>query len=335
MSDEQRRLDLADFLRTRRMHLLPEQVGLVSGGRRRTPGLRREEVAQLAHVGVSWYTLLEQGRDIRPSSEVLHNIADALQFTPAERQHLFLLAEQPHRVNMHASNEQVSPALRRVLDALNPIPAYIFDNRWNYLAYNTAADRVLLLSKPVPPYENNAVWRIFANPTSRYLYVPKWEQLAQKLLAEFRADSAQYADEAWFKRLVADLQRVSPEFRAWWPRHDVRGKSDTLKTIEHPLVGCLVFEHTTLQVPAMPRLKLMIYTPLPETDTVEKLHQLMAMKTDKAGELAGSLEMSAPDMKLLTGNGEYNDEPDAEPEPQPANPKSEQITKAQRKPRLF
>jgi transcriptional regulator with XRE-family HTH domain len=257
------------------MRLSPEQVGLINGGRRRTPGLRREEVAQLANVGVSWYTLLEQGRDIHPSSEVLQSIADALQLTPDERQHLFLLADQQHLVDTYASHEQVSPALHRVLDALNPIPAYVMGRRWNYLAWNTTAEHVFLLSKPVPPYEYNAVWRIFADPMSHHIHNPKWEQVAQKVLAEFRADSARYADEEWFKRLIADLQRVSPEFRAWWPRHDVRGRSDALKDIEHPLVGCLMFEHTTLQVPTMPELKIMIYTPLPETDTLEKLQQLM------------------------------------------------------------
>lgn len=275
MSDEQRRQDLADFLRTRRMRLSPEQVGLIHGGRRRTPGLRREEVAQLANVGVSWYTLLEQGRDIHPSREVLQSIADALQLTSDERQHLFLLADQQHLVDTHASHEQVSPALRRVLDALDPIPAYVIGRRWDYLAWNTAAEQVFLLSKSVSPYEYNAVWRMFAGPKSHHLYFPEWEQVAQKVLAEFRADSARYADEEWFKHLIADLQRVSPEFRAWWPRHDVRGRADARKDIEHPLVGCLMFEHTTLQVPTAPELKVMIYTPLPETDTLEKLQQLM------------------------------------------------------------
>jgi len=281
MSDEQYRQDLADFLRTRRMRLSPEQVGLIRSGRRRTPGLRREEVAQLANVGVSWYTLLEQGRDIHPSTEVLQSIADALQLTPAEQQHLFLLADQRPLVETHISNEQVSPALRRVLDALNPTPAYIIGRQWNYLAWNTAAEHVLLLSKPVPPHEYNVIWRIFTDPKSQQ-YNPTWEQLAQKVLAEFRADSARCVHEKWFKRLIADLQRVSPEFRAWWPRHDVGGRADTRKAIEHPLVGCLMFEHTTLQVPAMPELKLMIFTPLPETDTLEKLQQLMVQVVDSS-----------------------------------------------------
>lgn len=277
MSDEQRRQDLADFLRTRRIRLSPEQVGLIGGGRRRTPGLRREEVAQLANVGVSWYTLLEQGRAIHPSSEVLQSIADALQLTPDERHHLFMLANQQHPVETHdVTDEQVSPALHRVLDALNPIPAYAIGRRWNYLAWNTAAERVLLLSRSVPPYDKNAVWRMFADPMSHHLHDnSRWEQVAMKVLAEFRADSARFADEEWFNRLIADLQHISPEFRAWWPRHDVRGRSDARKDIEHPLAGCLRFEHTTLQVPTQPELKIMIYTPLPETDTLEKLQQLM------------------------------------------------------------
>ncbi len=274
MSDEQYRQDLADFLRTRRKRIPPEQVGLTRGGRRRTPGLRREEVAQLANVSVSWYTLLEQGRDTHPSKEVLQNIADALQLTPDEQQHLFLLANKQPIVETHIPDEQVSPALRRVLDALNPFPAYIVGRRWNYLAWNSAAEHVLMLSKPVPPYEYNVIWRIFADPNIQE-HNPKWEQVAQKVLAEFRADCARCVHEEWFKRMISDLQRVSPEFRAWWPRHDVRGRADARKDIQHPLVGYLMFEHTTLQVPAAPDLKLMIFTPLPETGTLEKLQQLM------------------------------------------------------------
>ena len=277
MSEKQRRQDLADFLRTRRMRLSPEEVGLISGGRRRTPGLRREEVLQLAHVGDSRYTLLEQGRAIHPSSEVLHSIADALQLTHDERQHLFLLADQQYFSDTQFVDEEVSPALRRVLDALDPIPAYIMGRRWDYLAWNTAAEHIFLPSKLLPPYEYNTVWRVFTSPEVRVRH-PEWEQVAQRVLAEFRADSVRYADDEWFKRLIADLQRVSPEFRAWWSRHDVRGRADARKDIEHPLVGLLMFEHTTLQVPTAPELKVMIYTPLPGTDTLEKLQQLVNTK---------------------------------------------------------
>jgi transcriptional regulator with XRE-family HTH domain len=278
MSSEQRRQDLADFLRTRRLRLSPEQVGLMSGKRRRTPGLRREEVAQLANVGVSWYTLLEQGRDIHPSKDVLHSIAEALRLTSDEQRHLFLLADQPLSIQIHTPDEQVSPALQRVLDALTPVPAFIIGSRWNYLAWNRTADYIFKLSQSVSPYDNNVVWRTFADPTSFQIHTPKWEQVALKILEEFRAESVRYADEDWFKRLIADLQRVSPEFRAWWPRHDVRGIADARKDILHPVMGPLMFEHTTLQVPTMPELKIMIYTPVPETNTLEKLQQLMDTK---------------------------------------------------------
>ena len=277
MSDEQRRHDFADFLRTRRLRLSPEEVGLIRGGRRRTKGLRREEVAERANVGVSWYTLLEQGRDVHPSREVLAAIADALQLTPDERQHLFFFANQPYLIETSSSDELISPALRRVLDSLTPTPAYIIDRRWNYLAWNTTASQIFLRTEMAPPYEYNVIWRIFTDPKIRLLNKePTWEQVALQVLEEFRAESVRYADEEWFKRLIADLQHVSPEFRAWWPHHNVRGRADARKTLEHPLVGCLMFEHTTLQVPAQPELKVMIYTPLPQTGTLEKLQQLMA-----------------------------------------------------------
>lgn len=275
MGSEQRRRELADFLRTRRMRLSPERVGLTSGRRRRTPGLRREEVAQLANVGVSWYISLEQGLDIHPSKDVLHGIADALQLTSDERYHLFTLADQHLSLETYEPDEQVSPSLQRLLDVLTPVPAFIVGRHWYCLAWNVMADYLFQLSHPASPHDNNIVWRTFINPISIEIHTPKWEQVAQKVLEEFRAETVRYVDEDWFKRLIADLEHASPEFRAWWPRHDVRGIADAQKEMMHPLVGHLMFEHTTLQVPTMPHLKVMIYTPLPETDTLEKLKQLM------------------------------------------------------------
>ncbi|KAB8141285.1 helix-turn-helix domain-containing protein [Chloroflexia bacterium SDU3-3] len=278
MSDEQRRHELAEFLRTRRTRISPEQVGLFGGGRRRTPGLRREEVAHLAHVGVSWYTLLEQGRDIRPSRAVLQSIADALQLSPVERQHMFVLADQgPLPADLPEEDEEISPALQRMLDALDPLPAYVMNARWNYLAGNRAAVEVLRIQRSTTPYGNNAIWRIFTDPESRAIHPHTWEQVAQKVLAEFRADSTPYMHEPWLQRLIADLQDASPEFRAWWPQHDIRAKSDSIKHIIHPLAGELKFEHTILQAVAAPGLKLMVYTPLPGTDTLERLQQLLGV----------------------------------------------------------
>ncbi|GCE10696.1 helix-turn-helix transcriptional regulator [Tengunoibacter tsumagoiensis] len=275
MNEAQRRQALGDFLRTRRSRIFPTEVGLPAGKRRRTPGLRREEVAQLANIGVSWYTSLEQGRDIHPSTEILSSIATALQLTFDERQHLFLLADMQRFHDELPLDEYISPALRRILEDLNPDPAYVMGRRWDYLAWNTAAEQVFTPSRISLPYAYNIVWRIFGN-SERQSNDPDWEQKAQGILAEFRAESVQYADEEWFKQLIADLQQVSPEFRAWWPRHDVRGRLDGRKNIEHPVVGSLLFEHVTLQVPSNSHLKVMIYTPLPGTKTSEKLQFLLS-----------------------------------------------------------
>lgn len=272
--DIQRRETLADFLRTRRARLSPAEAGFPAGRRRRLPGLRREEVAQLANIGVSWYTSLEQGRDISPSLDVLHSLADALQLSPEERQHLLLLANQQPAA-IFPQIETVSPVLLRVLEDLNPDPAYIMNRRWDYVAWNKAAKCVFFPENIAsPPYERNLVWRIFANPANQEGFV-EWEEKAQAILAEFRAETARYADEDWHKQLVADLQRISPQFRDWWPRHDVRGRNDGPKDIEHPTAGRLQFEFTTLQVPANPDFKVMIYMPLSGTDTAAKIQRLL------------------------------------------------------------
>lgn len=275
MDKTRRRETLAHFLRTRRARLSPGDVNLPAGYRRRTPGLRREEVAQLANIGISWYTSLEQGRDVSPSVEVLQSLASALRLSEVERQHLFLLAGQPYASSARSPHqEEISPILLHILEDLNPTPAYIMDWRWNYVCWNAAAS-ALGLSGTKQPYGSNIVWRIFTSrPESSSS--TQWETVAQKVLAEFRAESTLYADDEWLQQLIADLQRVSPEFREWWPRQDVRERSDGRKAFEHPVVGRLLFEHTTLQVPANPGLKIMIYRPFPETDTAQKLRQLLA-----------------------------------------------------------
>jgi transcriptional regulator with XRE-family HTH domain len=166
MDGSERRQVLSDFLRKKRTCLTPADVGLPPGRRRRTPGLRREEVAQLANIGTSWYVWLEQGRDVHPSTQVLEGVAQALKLTQNERRHLFLLAGYPPP---HTSplDESVSPALQQVLDDLNPTPAYVTGRRWDYLAWNRAADRFFDISGAPPSYELNVVWRLFTNPKMR------------------------------------------------------------------------------------------------------------------------------------------------------------------------
>src|SRR5437868_5837754 len=164
MHKSERRQALADFLRQRRARLSPTDVGLPPGFRRRTPGLRREEVAQLANMGTSWYVWLEQGRDVHPSAQVLESLAQALRLTLNERRHLFLLAGQPLPPRAFPLEESASPTLQRVLDDLNPNPAYIMGRRWDYLAWNKAANGLFSISEATSPYTRNLLWRVFTNP---------------------------------------------------------------------------------------------------------------------------------------------------------------------------
>jgi transcriptional regulator with XRE-family HTH domain len=263
MHESERRQALADFLRQRRAHLSPIDVGLPHGVRRRTPGLRREEVAQLANMGTSWYVWLEQGRDVHPSAQVLESLAQALRLTPNERRHLFLLAGQPLPPHASSLEERTSPELQQMLDDLNPTPAYAVGRRWDFLAWNKAADGLFAISEASSPYAHNLVWRLFTSPTMRER--PNWEQVARGTLAEFRTASARYPGDRWFEELIEDLKQVSPEFCRWWPHHDVRSALDGHKVIEHPTLGHLEFEHITLQVLSNPDVRIMIYTPLAET----------------------------------------------------------------------
>jgi transcriptional regulator with XRE-family HTH domain len=264
MDERERRQALADFLRTRRARLTPADVGLPPGLRRRTPGLRREEVAQLAHIGTSWYVWLEQGRDVHPSPEVLESLAQALRLTLNERRHLFLLAGQALPPPISHAEESAGLALQQVLDDLNPSPAYAVGRRWDYLAWNKAADGLFAISEASSRYARNLVWRLFTSPTMRER--PNWELIARSTLAEFRAANARYPGDRWFEELIEDLKQVSPDFRRWWPHHDVvRSALDGHKVMEHPVLGHLEFEHITLQVLSNPDVRIMIYSPLAQT----------------------------------------------------------------------
>ncbi|GHO46181.1 helix-turn-helix transcriptional regulator [Ktedonospora formicarum] len=259
MQQRERRQTLANFLRERRARISPADVGLPTGMRRRTPGLRREEVAQLANIGTSWYVWLEQGRDVHPSAQVLESLAQALKLTPNERRHLFLLAEQPLPSAFPVTDEIVSPALQQMLSDLDPSPAYVMGRRYDYLAWNRVADALFSLSEATTPNERNLVWRFFTNPTARTR--PNWETIARATLAEFRAASTRYPGDHWFETLIEDLKQVSPEFRQWWPHHYVRSALDGHKRIEHPELGMLEFEQMTLQVMNNPDLTINVYSP--------------------------------------------------------------------------
>lgn len=272
MEEAERRQELADFLRTRRARLSPAEVGLPARGRRRTPGLRREEVAELADIGVSWYTLLEQGQDVHPSTPVLASIAQALRLTPAEEQHLFRLSGHALSAKAPTEAEEVSPALQIVVDALTPHPAFVIGRRWDVLVWNRAAGLLFRFDEPVPPHPRNVIWRYFQREVRSL--DPEWEAQARNLVAQFRADYVRYPGDASFEALLSDLLRISPAFREWWEQHDVRGLPDGPRSMCHPKLDLLEFDHVTFQAAFAADLRVKIYAASPST--AAKLEQALA-----------------------------------------------------------
>jgi transcriptional regulator with XRE-family HTH domain len=253
----------------------PEAVGLPGGSRRRTPGLRREELALLAGIGVTWYTGLEQGRAITVSTQVLESLARVLDLNVVERNHLFLLALQQQPVDPYPITAVISPALQRILENMGTSPAYVTNPHWDLLAWNQAMARVYSTDfGALPLRERNILRLMFTHPLHRTL-LPNWEKAAQGLLALFRASTERYIGEPWLKALVAELEHASPEFRAWWPQHSLQATHTGQKELHHPLVGRLVLQPTTFQVTDAPDLRMIVYTPLAEANTAQKLAQLV------------------------------------------------------------
>ncbi len=257
---EARQKAFGDFLRSRRERLTPDMVGLAPGLRRRTQGLRREEVALLAGVGATWYTWLEQGRDVRPSAEVLGALATALRLDAVERRHLFTLAGRPAPQPLSGGPERVPEPVMRMLRAMTDQPAYVVGRRWDILAWNDAAVRVFGDFSRLDGDARNQIHMMFADPAHRAL-MADWDELAPVSLAMFRASSAAYAGDADFERLIGRLKAESVEFRDWWPRQDVEFKPSTVKRIRHPSLGLLVFEYTSLEVTGCPGMRAVVCTP--------------------------------------------------------------------------
>jgi transcriptional regulator with XRE-family HTH domain len=281
MDDLVRRQTLAHFLQTRRARLTPESQGLAAGPRRRTPGLRREEVAILAGVGLTWYTWLEQGRAISVSDQVLESIACALQLAPDETRYLFTLAKRPPAEPSDGAAEQVSQALHHLLSHYREAPAFILGKWWDILAWNEATSCLLGNLGRLPPEERNHVWLMFTNPDMRKLLCD-WEMHAQRMVAEFRVCASRYLEEERSTALVERLLNASQEFRAWWPRHDILTRRCVYKDFEHPVVGKLSFEQTTLIASDAPDFKVVVKMPLPGTATAERMCHLLSLSDTAA-----------------------------------------------------
>ncbi len=273
--EDHRLQELGDFLRTRRARLAPEGVGLPRGSRRRAPGLRRAEVAQLAGVSVDWYTWLEQGRPISVSTQVLESLVQALHLNVNEREHLFFLAHQQPPPERAMEPETVSATLQHFLDHQGVSPAFVLGRRWDVVAWNEAARVVFGDYEQMTTFERNSVWLMFTSPNPRQRLV-NWEGHARRVLAQFRATCGRYPGDPRLTELIQNLLLRSPEFRAWWPDHEVLGRPEGRKTFNHPQAGYLMFEHLTFQMFDAPDLKVNVYTALDEADTPAKISQLLS-----------------------------------------------------------
>ncbi|MEV7618428.1 helix-turn-helix transcriptional regulator [Streptomyces sp. NPDC089799] len=272
-----RRHELAEFLRSRRERITPEQVGLVRGPRRRTPGLRREEVAHLSSVGVTWYTWLEQGRDITVSAQVLDAVARALLLDTSERAHLFALAGSLDPAP-HTPCPSVTPSVRALLDQLGPIPASVQNSRYDILAYNATYGQLLGDLDAHPPEDRNCMWLAFTDPEWRASVVDL-PGTQRTMAAKFRAAMAEHLAEPAWKTLLARLEGASPEFREVWARHEVVGQGAKAKYIRNARVGLLYLEHTNLWLgPGAGGPRLVTYVPL-DAETRERLADLEALAT--------------------------------------------------------
>lgn len=273
-TDNYRQKELGDFLKTRRAKISPSQVGLPVGLRRRTPGLRREEVASLAGIGITWYTWLEQGRPIQVSSQVLESLSRVLMLEEQEIIHLYTLAQQTPPTAVPASIEAVNPMLQHVLDSLTLSPSIILDGRWNILAWNKAASAIFLDYSRIEVSKRNSLHIMFTNKTYKCLF-PNWEFLAKGMLARFRAACSKFIDDPWLVEMVNHLRAESREFNEWWHLHHVESEQEIYKTIQHPTLGVLSFEHTSFLVCDDTQLKMTINTPLAGTDTGAKIKRLL------------------------------------------------------------
>jgi transcriptional regulator with XRE-family HTH domain len=263
---------LGAFLKDRRARLDPSAFGF-SSTRRRTPGLRREEVAQRANVSATWYTWLEQGRGGSPSTEVLERLAQALTLTAVEREHLFLLAQhRPPELRFEVT-ETVTPQLQRVLDAMPFSPAIVKNATWDIVAWNSAATAVLTDYAMIPPAQRNVLRLMFQHRHVRAAQ-SDWEGVARFVVAVFRADTARLGVTERVRSLVEELCQTSPEFEAMWRGNDVRAYGEGRKYLHHPELGRLALEFSAFAVDGRPDLSMVVYNPATAEDA-ERIAKLI------------------------------------------------------------
>jgi len=267
---------LSVFLKSQRAKISPESVGFPAGTRRRTPGLRREEVAQLAGVSTTWYTWLEQGRDIQASPSVLDCVAGALKMNADERKYLYSLAIEDGSTAYTPENDalQISPSLQKIITGLRHCPVIVSDRMCNIVGWNQAACHVFLDFDRIPPEERNMIRLLFSRREFRRLAV-NWEQFASGFLSMFRSYYGRYVSDEWYERFLREMSETHPEFRSMWEHGQVSYAPEVHLEFRHAKAGKMVYELTSLSVSGQDDLRLSIYTPAPDTPTESKLRRLM------------------------------------------------------------
>ncbi len=260
-TDEDRRAELGAFLRSSREHLVRAEFGLPPAGRGRTVGLRREEVSYLSGVSVTWYTWLEQGRDINPSRQVLDAVSRTLRLgVPAHRYVLGLAGFAP--LPARAADEVMTapPHVQRFLDAIGDNPAYALTPEWGIAGWNAAYRRLYPNVATTPAAQRNLLWVVFTDPAVRTL-LDDWQVTSQRFLAEFRAENGSRLGDPALLDLVARLSEASADFRTGWERHDIRGFESRERVFHHPELGTVRYEHHQLRPSDHPEVQIVVYTP--------------------------------------------------------------------------
>ena len=259
MSNTTQRIQMSEFLKSCRARLAPAAVGLPSAGRRRTPGLRREDVAALAGLSATWYTWLEQGRDVRASDRVLESLSRTLRLSSEERDYLFSLAQNRPAPLQTAKVDDVPETIKRTLDALN-VPAEVITPRWDVIYWNAMVTRCFRDYGALPPERRNLIRILMTSP--EYQQDPvEYEAMARRITAKLRVDYSQSPGDAAFDALIDEMSEVSPMFRELWRSPEITGHSEGVHAESHPSLGEITFAHSSYVVEGAPSLRVVIYAP--------------------------------------------------------------------------
>ncbi len=280
VSSESRRRELGDLLRSRRGQLSASDLGLPEGARRRSAGLRREEVAALSGVSVTWYTWLEQGRDTHPSRQVLDALARTLHLSGTEHAYVLSLAGYAAPLPEEEHTPRTVPAhVQRLLDAQVGLPSFAIAHDWQIVGWNDAYATLYPGVETVTPEDRNLLWLVFTDPYVRRL-LPNWQQDSRRFLAEFRAEAGPRLGEPGIAALIQRLRDTSPAFAAGWSDHDIQGFSSRERLFHHPSTGDLLLEHHQLTPSDQPDLHIVIYTPVKDGRTPQRWSDLRRPSQD-------------------------------------------------------